>query len=199
MGVPAAGCGGSDGGRAGGQGLSQLRHRLCLLITALARRSGQKYPLTWSEAVLRIRIHMLLGLPDPDPLVRDMDPRIRTRIRTKIAWIRNNGLKGEESCRGFSSVSDTDPGSNVILFIPGFQCCFLSLDSNVVIFLPLDVVVFLSLDSSVVVFYVPGFNVSFTPGFQCCCFFNPWIRDPRWKKIRICVPVFRNKHTCPRA
>jgi hypothetical protein len=25
------------------------------------------------EAVLR-RIHMFLGLPDPDPLVRDMDP-----------------------------------------------------------------------------------------------------------------------------
>jgi hypothetical protein len=41
VGVPAAGCGGSDGWRAGGQGLSQLRHRLGLLITALARRSGQ--------------------------------------------------------------------------------------------------------------------------------------------------------------
>ncbi len=25
-------------------------------------------------AVLRIRIHMFLGLPDPDPLVRGMDP-----------------------------------------------------------------------------------------------------------------------------
>jgi hypothetical protein len=25
-------------------------------------------------AVLRIRIHMFLGLPDPDPLVRCMDP-----------------------------------------------------------------------------------------------------------------------------
>ncbi len=23
---------------------------------------------------IRIRIHMFLGLPDPDPLVRDMDP-----------------------------------------------------------------------------------------------------------------------------
>jgi hypothetical protein len=26
------------------------------------------------QAVLRIRIHMFLGLPDPDPLVRGMDP-----------------------------------------------------------------------------------------------------------------------------
>ncbi len=26
------------------------------------------------EAVLRIWIHMFLGLPDPDPLVRGMDP-----------------------------------------------------------------------------------------------------------------------------
>jgi hypothetical protein len=25
-------------------------------------------------AVLRIQIHMFLGLPDPDPLVRGMDP-----------------------------------------------------------------------------------------------------------------------------
>ncbi len=25
-------------------------------------------------AVLRIRIHMFFGLPDPDPLVRGMDP-----------------------------------------------------------------------------------------------------------------------------
>jgi hypothetical protein len=26
------------------------------------------------ESVFRIRIHMFLGLPDPDPLVRGMDP-----------------------------------------------------------------------------------------------------------------------------
>ncbi len=26
------------------------------------------------QAVLRIRIHMFLGLPDPDPLIRGMDP-----------------------------------------------------------------------------------------------------------------------------
>jgi hypothetical protein len=26
------------------------------------------------KAVFRIRIHMFLGLPDPDPFVRDMDP-----------------------------------------------------------------------------------------------------------------------------
>jgi hypothetical protein len=26
---------------------------------------------------------------DPDPLVRDMDPRIQIRIHTKMAWIRN--------------------------------------------------------------------------------------------------------------
>ncbi len=41
-------------------------------------------------AVLRIRIrriHMFLGLPDPDPLGRGMNPQIR--IRTQISWIRN--------------------------------------------------------------------------------------------------------------
>jgi hypothetical protein len=26
--------------------------------------------------------------PDPDPLVRGMDPRIRIRIHTKMSWIR---------------------------------------------------------------------------------------------------------------
>ncbi len=29
--------------------------------------------------------------PDPDPLVRGMDPRIRIRIHTKMSWIRNTG------------------------------------------------------------------------------------------------------------
>jgi hypothetical protein len=28
----------------------------------------------WGKAVLRIRIRRFLGLPDPDPLVRGMDP-----------------------------------------------------------------------------------------------------------------------------
>jgi hypothetical protein len=28
----------------------------------------------WIQAVFQIRIHMFLGLPDPDPLVRGMDP-----------------------------------------------------------------------------------------------------------------------------
>ncbi len=27
--------------------------------------------------------------PDPDPLVRSMDPRIRIRIHPKMSWIRN--------------------------------------------------------------------------------------------------------------
>jgi hypothetical protein len=27
--------------------------------------------------------------PDPDPLVKGMDPRIRIRIHTKMSWIRN--------------------------------------------------------------------------------------------------------------
>jgi hypothetical protein len=30
------------------------------------------------QAVLRIRIHMFLGLPDPDPLIRGMDPDLST-------------------------------------------------------------------------------------------------------------------------
>ncbi len=33
--------------------------------------------------------------PDPDPLVRGMDPRIR--IHTKMSWIRNTGLQGHEA------------------------------------------------------------------------------------------------------
>jgi hypothetical protein len=37
------------------------------------------------KTVLRIRIHMFLGLPDPDPLVRDTDPRLRSFYhKTKI-------------------------------------------------------------------------------------------------------------------
>jgi hypothetical protein len=37
---------------------------------------------------------MFLGLPDPDPLDRGTDQRIRIRIRirTKISWIRNSGF-----------------------------------------------------------------------------------------------------------
>ncbi len=48
---------------------------------------------------------MFLGLPDPDPLVRGMDPdtdqdplvrgmdpRIRIRIHTKMSWIRNTAV-----------------------------------------------------------------------------------------------------------
>jgi hypothetical protein len=35
--------------------------------------------------------------PNPDPLVRGMDPRIRIRIHPKMAWIRNTGSK---YCRG---------------------------------------------------------------------------------------------------
>ncbi len=30
--------------------------------------------------------------PDPDPLVRGMDPRIRIRIHTKMSWIRNTAV-----------------------------------------------------------------------------------------------------------
>jgi hypothetical protein len=33
------------------------------------------------KSVLRIRIHMFLGLPDPDPLVRGMDPDPDPSIR----------------------------------------------------------------------------------------------------------------------
>jgi hypothetical protein len=30
--------------------------------------------------------------PDPDPLVRSMDPRIRIRIHPKMSWIRNTAI-----------------------------------------------------------------------------------------------------------
>jgi hypothetical protein len=42
--------------------------------------------------------------PDPDPLVRGIDPRNRIRIRPKISWIRNteknitSGLMGLAAC-----------------------------------------------------------------------------------------------------
>ncbi len=32
--------------------------------------------------------------PDPDPLVRGMDPGIRIRIYPKMSWIRNTALQG---------------------------------------------------------------------------------------------------------
>jgi hypothetical protein len=38
---------------------------------------------------IRIQIRMSLGLPDPDPLVRGADPRIRIRISTKMSRIPN--------------------------------------------------------------------------------------------------------------
>jgi hypothetical protein len=38
-----------------------------------------------NDEISRIRIQD----PNPDPLVRGMDPRIRIRIHTKMSWIRN--------------------------------------------------------------------------------------------------------------
>jgi hypothetical protein len=35
--------------------------------------------------------------PDPDPLVRSMDPRIRIRIHPKMSWIRNTGFRSAGS------------------------------------------------------------------------------------------------------
>jgi hypothetical protein len=37
------------------------------------------------------RIRMQDPDPNPDPLVRGMDPRIRIRIHPKMSWIRNTG------------------------------------------------------------------------------------------------------------
>ncbi len=62
-----------------------------------------KSPVLRIQIRIRIRIHrihMFLGLldpdplvrgMDPDPLVRGMDPRIQIRIHTKTSWIRNTG------------------------------------------------------------------------------------------------------------
>ena len=33
--------------------------------------------------------------PDPDPLVRGMDPRVRIRIHTKMSWIRNTASQNK--------------------------------------------------------------------------------------------------------
>ncbi len=54
------------------------------------RNNGQNERFSDMKPVFPIRIHqinMFLGLPDPDPLVRGMDPRIQ--IHTKMSWIRN--------------------------------------------------------------------------------------------------------------
>ncbi len=40
------------------------------IVTAL----GKQMPQIFAVFRIRIRIHMFLGLPDPDPLVRGMDP-----------------------------------------------------------------------------------------------------------------------------
>jgi hypothetical protein len=37
-------------------------------------RDANNYTYRVHQAVLRIRIHLFFGLPDPDPLVREMDP-----------------------------------------------------------------------------------------------------------------------------
>jgi hypothetical protein len=34
-----------------------------------------------------------IRIQDPDPLVRDMDPRIRIRIHSKMSWIRNTAQR----------------------------------------------------------------------------------------------------------
>ncbi len=51
----------------------------------------KNFPVTWTESgdfdtenASRIRIHMFLGLPDPDPLVRGMDPDPDLRILIRI-------------------------------------------------------------------------------------------------------------------
>jgi hypothetical protein len=52
--------------------------------------------------------------PHPDPLVGGVDPLIRVRIRTKILWIRNTGLRclvvQVEPCTASSS-RHTSPGT----------------------------------------------------------------------------------------
>jgi hypothetical protein len=41
--------------------------------------------------------------PDPDPLVRGVDPRIR--IHTKMSWIRNTGVNGADCEESGTTVS----------------------------------------------------------------------------------------------
>jgi hypothetical protein len=41
--------------------------------------------------------------PDPDPLVRGMDPRIRIRIHPKMSWIRNTAMKGPKIIQSYES------------------------------------------------------------------------------------------------
>ncbi len=45
--------------------------------------------------------------PDPEPLVRGMDPRIRIRIHPKISWIRNTAKNTDPSESGETTLRVT--------------------------------------------------------------------------------------------
>ncbi len=42
--------------------------------------------------------------PDPDVLVRGMDPQIQIRIHTKISWISNTSYYSYETCAFFFAI-----------------------------------------------------------------------------------------------
>jgi hypothetical protein len=45
-----------------------------------------------------------IRIPDPDPLVKCMDQRIRIRIHSKMSWIRNTAYLACECCSSFAIV-----------------------------------------------------------------------------------------------
>ncbi len=61
-------------------------------------KNGRKVSLTFADcwyftAVLRIRIHMFLGLPDPDPLVKGLDQDLLSLKNDVNLPSKNNKLK----------------------------------------------------------------------------------------------------------
>ncbi len=58
-----------------------------------------------------------IGIQDPDPLVRGMDPRIRIRIHPKMSWIRNTALirlKNRTVAPFYSLISGWDPENTTV-------------------------------------------------------------------------------------
>jgi hypothetical protein len=61
----------------------------------------------------RIRIQN----PDPNPLVRGMDPRIRIRIHPKMSWIRNTDYSTHELMKICSMPNKKGEGLRTIIYV----------------------------------------------------------------------------------
>ncbi len=130
--------------------------------------------------------------PDPEPLVRGMDPRIQIRIHTKMSWIRNTAALVRLVAVDAELLSNQCCGS-------GIRCLFRPLDpgsgmgkesrSGSGMNLPDHIS-----ESLETIFWVKNTSILCGSGSGIRNLFDPGsgIRDPGWK-IRI-----RDKHPWPR-